>query len=327
MKNAGIKFAGVALIASSLLFITCKKKETPAPAEPEPTETGQSSTDNRDAQSENDAAVNDINTVIGDQSKMRGRSSGPADSQGILATPCGMSVDTSSASSGSLTCTFTGTTCLNRTRTGTIKLSIKDYAQGMRWKKAGAVLVIQFINYKVVRASDQKSIMLNGTQELTNVSGGSWWEFLVVKTQTSVVHSVSGYSMNVTFSDGKTAIYNINRKITYTLPGGVFTVKGEGTGSFAGLSSLENYGTTRDGDAFTSQVSTPIVWNLSCGAGAPVSGDVNVAVTGKNFGLRCLFGVDAQGNVVTPAPNACAYGWKLEWTYNGESRNKVFGYN
>src|SRR4051812_21440058 len=107
--------------------------------------------------------------------------------------------------------------------------------------------------------------MLNGIQELTNVSGGTWWDLLIIKTQASLVHSVTGYSLSVTFNDGKTALYNINRKITYTIPGDVLTVKGEGMGTFAGMNNLENYGTTRDGDAFTSQVSTPIVWNLTCG--------------------------------------------------------------
>ncbi len=65
-----------------------------------------------------------------------------------------------------------------------------------------------------------------------------------------------------------TASYNINRKFTYTYNPTtiVLTCVGEGIGITSGsLSNLENFGTTRDGDLFTSQVTTPIVWLLQHG--------------------------------------------------------------
>ena len=307
--------------ATCLVFSTCKKEKE----EPLPQESGQASTDSRDAQGENDIAIGDINTVIMDDANLRGRVSGQSGSSSS-GTICGMSVDTTGRSTGSLTLNFDGTTCNNRTRTGQIKLAIVDYSLGKRWKQAGCVLQVQFIGYKVTRASDQKSIELNGTQLITNESGGSWWEFLIIKTQTSLIHKSNGTNLKVKFTDGKEATYNINRRITYSLPNNILTCAAEGIGSSGSLSNLENFGTTRDGEAFTSQVNTPIVWNLTCGANAPIQGNINMQVAGKGFALQCTFGTDQTGNPVSVGSNQCPYGWKLSWTVNGKTQQKILGY-
>jgi hypothetical protein len=169
--------------------------------------------------------------------------------------------------------------------------------------------------------------MLNGIQNMTNISGGSWLELLVLKTQDSLVNSVTGTNLEVTFTDNKKAMYNINRKFTYTYPGQILTMKGDGIGSLNGLNNLENYGTTRDGDAFTSQVVKPIIWNVTCGPHAPIQGEIIKKVASKGFDLKCTYAVDQSGNTVTVSSNNCAYGWKLEWTLNGQANSKVFGYN
>src|SRR6476661_3017298 len=111
---------------------------------------------------------------------------------------------------------------------------------------AGCVLKVEYIGYKVTRASDGQSIELNGIQNLTNVSGGTWWE-LLIGTQPNLVSTVTGTNLNVKFNGSATAVYNINRKFTYTWANSVLTCTGEGIGTSNGISNLENYGTTRDG--------------------------------------------------------------------------------
>jgi hypothetical protein len=140
------------------------------------------------------------------------------------------------------------------------------------------------------------------------------------------VTTVTGTDLNANFDDGKTATYNINRKFTYTYSNLVFTCTGEGIGSHNGISNLENYGTTRDGDDFTSEVTTPIIWNTTCGAWAPTQGGVDIRVDGKSFDLKVTFAVDNGGNPVGVAPNTCAYGFKVEWTYKKKTNKKVYGY-
>ncbi|MGE0566940.1 MAG: hypothetical protein AB7O73_03245, partial [Bacteroidia bacterium] len=207
-----------------------------------------------------------------------------------------------------------------------IRLTVQDYATGKRWKDAGCVVKVDYIGFKVTRASDGKFVLLNGTQYITNITGGTWWELLITKTQTSLASSVTGTDLKVTFEDAKTATYNINRKFTYTIPNNILTCTGEGIGSSNSLSSLENYGTTRNGDAFTSQVSTPIVWNWTCGWWAPTQGAVAIKVDSKEFSLDVTFAVDKDGNPVSVAANSCAYGWKVEWKYKNKTRKKIIGY-
>jgi len=323
MKTKGLLF-GISglLLASVLTFTACKKKQEFKK------EDGQASADNRTVQSENDAAVNDVNTEISNSSLLRGRTSNGTSIQSVLGiTATGYNVDTTGIHQGTIKINYDGTTISNRTRTGSIRLTIQGYAQGKRWKDQGCVLQVDYLSYKITRASDSKSVQFDGTQLLTNVTGDGWWELLITKTKSSIATSVTGSNLNVLFEDGKTAVYNINRKFTYTFPNNILTCTGEGIGSSNNLSSLENYGTTRDGDAFTSQVSTPIVWNMTCGWWAPIQGQAVIKVDSKDFSLDCTFGVDASGNPVSVGANQCPYGWKVEWSYKNKTSKKIFGYS
>jgi hypothetical protein len=213
----------------------------------------------------------------------------------------------------------------NRKRQGSIRLTILNYSATHHWKDIGCVLKVEYLAYRVTRASDSKFIELNGIQNLTNISGGTWTD--LVLGQPNLVSSVTGTNLNVNFNGTATAIYNINRKFTYTWANPVLTCSGEGIGSSGGINNLENYGTTRDGDAFTSQVTAPLVWNTTCGGGAPLSGHLIIKVVSKSFDLDCLYGVNSAGTPVTVGPNQCAYGWKLTWTAGTASQNKVIPYN
>jgi hypothetical protein len=324
-KNKPMKTKKVVLALSALMltlsftFTSCKKNREFKK------ENGQTSADSRTAQGENDNAVSDINTAIADQPLMSGRTNGANTVQGVLGNVCGMTVDATQASSGILYLNFDGTTCNNRTRTGTIKLTIIDYATGKRWKDAGCVMQVDYFLYKVTRASDGKSVRLEGTQYLTNVSGGTWFDLLFLG-QPNLVSTVTGTNLSVNFDNASTAVYNINRKFTYTWASSILTCVGEGIGSNNGLSNLENYGTTRDGDPFTSQVVTPVVWNTTCGAWAPIQGEVDIKVDTKDFKLNCLFGVNTSGNPVSVGSNSCPYGWKVTCKYKNKTRTLTLGY-
>lgn len=307
--------------ALTIAFTGCKKQKAFR------NEDGQDSADARQVQGENDAAVSDVNDVISNQPLLHGRVASPKGTTGILGNICGLTVDTNGAYQGTVKLNYNGTVCSNRKREGSIRVTIIDYANGKRWKHTGCVMKVDYLAYKITRASDGKSIQLDGTQYITNISGGTWFE-LIFLGQQNLTHSVTGDELNATFDDGKTAVYNIYRKFTYTWNGttNVLTCTGEGIGSSSGLNNLENYGYTRDGDWFTSQVVTPVVWNTTCGAWAPIQGEVDIQVASKQFKLNCLFGVDVNGNAVNVGANACPYGWKVEWKYKNKTKNKVLGY-
>lgn len=325
MKKSKLIYSlSLVIMVAALIFTSCKKKKAFKE------EDGQCSTDNRNVQTENDNANNDINKVISENNLLHGRTYAATSGSDFINKTLGINanpytIDTNGAYMGTIKVIYNGVTESNRTRTGAIKLTIQNYSSGKRWKQAGCVLQVDYLAYKVTRASDGKSIELNGTQLVTNETGGSWVE-LFLNLQSSLATSVTGSNLNVTFDGDKTAVYNINRRFTYTFPSATLTCKGEGIGSNGDLSGLENYGTTRDGDAFTSQVTTPIVWNWTCGWYAPVQGEVNIKVADKDFALKVLFSVDQSGNAVTAGANSCPYGWKVEWTHKNKTKKKVFGY-
>lgn len=322
------KLVGALFFALAITFTSCKKKEEEdtTAADTKTQEAGaQASKDSRDAQSENEQSVNEINQVISENPKFSGRPAN-SDVQQRPTTICGLTIDSLTNGNGVMVLTYNGTTCDNRTRTGSIKLSLQGYTSGTRWKDVGAVIKVEFTNYKIKRASDGASMMFNGTQFITNVSGGNWWTFLILQTQASLVTSITGSNLNVTFEDNTVAVYNINRKLTYTLSGSVITVKGEGIGNNGTFSDLENFGTSRAGAAFTSRVSSPIIWNTTCGAGAPLQGVLEIAVPSSNLSLTATYGIDINGNPVTVGPNQCAYGWKYLWTVNTSSNTQVVKY-
>lgn len=302
-----------------LTFSSCKKKEEEEPAEDQ---TGQASTDSRQAISENDVSIDDINKTVSDYPLMHGRMSSSAQA---ATTICGLSVDTIGSYIGTIKLNYNGTVCNNRKREGSIRLTILNYASGARWRDSLCVMKVEYLGYKVTRASDGQSIELNGIQMLTNISGGTWWE-LFIGTQPNLSSSVTGTNLAVKFNGTATANYNINRKFTYTWSNNVLTCTGEGIGTSGGINNLENYGTTRDGDAFTSQVTTPIIWNTTCGGGAPLAGHLIIKVASLNFDLDCLFGVNTSGTPITVGSNQCAYGWKLTWTVGSNSQNKIIAY-
>ena len=309
------------LCASILLtFSGCKKTTTTPPLNDE---SGQESTDSRQAISENDASINDVNQTLSDNVLMHGRITSE---NKITTTICGLNVDTNGSYMGTIKLNYNGTVCNNRKREGSIKLTIVNYASGQRWKKAGCVLKVDFLAYKVTRASNGQSIELNGTQNLTNISGGTWFDLLFLG-QVNLISSITGSNLNVKFNGSATAVYNINRKFTYTWANPVLTCSGVGIGTSGGLNSLENYGTTRDGDAFTSQVSSPIVWNTTYGWGAPLAGHLIIKIASKSFDLDCLFGVNSAGIPINLGTNQHAYGWKLTWTVGTTSQNKIIPYS
>lgn len=306
-----------AVVCALLLTTSCRKNKEFKD------EDGQDSQDNRSIQSQTDDGVSDANTAISNYSSMLGKT---IQLPSVLATICGASIDTLGLSTGTIKINYNGTVCSNRKREGSIRLTILNYVNGVRWKDAGCVLRVDYLSYKVTRASDDKSIQFDGTHMVTNVSGGTWGDILL-GLQPNLIHAVNASGgLTCTFEDGASATANINRKFTYVWANSILTCTGEGTGSSNSLSNLENYGTTRHGDAFTSQVTLPVIWNTTCGAWAPIQGNVDVKVDSKEFNLVCTFGVDASGNPVAYTPNDCPYGWKVYWKYKKKEKTKIFGY-
>jgi hypothetical protein len=283
-------------------------------------ENAQSTVDERMMQGQNDQAVQDINIALMGQALLRGRGTGQTSAS---TSWCGVDVDTLSIFSGIIKLNYNGNECNGTKKTGQIVVTILDYPLH-KWKYQGTKIKMDFNAYKVTRTSDGQSVQIDGTEFMTNESGNTWFELWYLNAG-SVVQTLTADNLNITFNGSNTAIFNINRRMTFTYSNQITSCKVEGLGSAQGKNNLENWGQTRDGDNFTSQVTTPIVWKSSCGGIAPVQGELDIKVDGRDFELKCQLAVDKNGNVVTD--NSCPFGWKVSWSYKSSTNTRIFGYN
>ncbi|HSZ71439.1 MAG TPA: hypothetical protein VK750_02105 [Cytophagaceae bacterium] len=300
MKKTLVKISMLCLCAG-LIFTACKKKtdETPAADTTQQTNGG----DDTRAQNESDAAASDAETAMTtSNSTMR------SESTIINNSTIGANIDTSSANASvkTLVITYDGISHIGgRVRTGSISVALTT---GSHWKAAGSVITLTFNNYKATRLSDGKSITLNGTKTITNVSGGLITTMIVGD---SLVRTVASTNMSFTFDDGTQRTWNISRTRAITKQSSTgYTLYIMGTGSAGGYNNVAAWGTTRLGLPFYSIINQAIVWNTAKCLYAPISG--SRTIQGITRALTITYGVDEQGNAVTSA--TCPYGVRLNWT-------------
>jgi hypothetical protein len=308
-----VKLLSALMIAGAIFTVSCKKNKDFK------NETGQVSEDNSRVQAELDAAMNDANMVLSSNSGMK------SSLINNLGEVCGATIDSSQVSAGILILNFDGVSnCYGRTREGQIVLTLENFTTGTRWVDVNATIKVDFVNYKITSVQTTSiNLTLNGMKKIKNISGGNVVR-LVLGFQNSLIHEVRGSDIIATFESGATAVYNISRKFTHTYTSNIYTVKGEGIGTQNGLSDVEKWGTTRDGNTFTSQVTQPVIWNNTCGAHKPISGILDIKVSERDFSLIATFGVDQAGSVVT---SGCPWGFKVEWERNGRSGSRLKQYN
>jgi hypothetical protein len=253
-------------------------------------------------------------TVMGSEQTAANGAGGP-----ILNLICDASVvvDTTSTTR-TITITYNGTNCWgSRTRTGVVVITIP---KGIYWRDAGAVVTISIQNLKITRIRDGKTFTLNGTKNITNVSGGL---LVDLATLGSITHTISG-SLNVTFDDGRQRDWSVSKQRVFSYNNGiVITTTGTHTDSL-GNSNVAEWGTNRFGTGFESLISQPKVIRQDC--------DFRL-VSGQNTILRTdsittviTYGLDANGDP-TGCPGNGTYYLKAVVTFpNGTIFTKILPY-
>jgi hypothetical protein len=301
-----IIYLGVLLLASSIVT-SCKKREKEIAMDEE---TKQFNEDANDIKSESDNVDNDINSSINNTS-IGGRTSASYSSE-----LCGVTIDSSQIANKILFYNFDGSTpCFSpsRTRGGQIKVELIN---GNSWKDVGAVLKLTYINFKIIKLSNNKSIQFNGVKTLKNVNGINWFTFLT--SASNFKFQSRALNVNVTFENGDQAIWNSARittwdyiaaNVTPGIPYGYVKFTSNGDTIRNGISNIDSWGTNRNGQIFQTYYQSPWVSNSYCGFWRPVSGNLSHQVGIYNLGLQ--LGVNQNGD---PSTLTCAYGYKVSWT-------------
>ncbi len=209
-------------------------------------------------------------------------------------------VSDTTGSVNKITITYAGNDCdNNRSRTGTVVLSM---AKGVHWKDVGAVLTIDIQNLKITRLKDNKSITINGTKTVTNVTGGL---LPLLATHGEIIHDINSDGITITFDNNTQRSWKLAIERTFDYNNGIVASE-TGTHTDGTTSGIAVWGTNRFGNAFSWQIVTPLVVRQDCNfrltSGIAVhTGALGVATT--------TFGLDATG-VATSCPGTGSYYFK-----------------
>ncbi len=310
-----LTFMSVAILSAALLFTSCKKEKTTTETKDNETELSLQSDDQARFSSESDAADDDANVALetfgGSYIGARPLSPLP------LRCDADVTVDTT-ANPRTITITYSGATCAgaNRTRTGTIVLS---FAPGFRWAREGAQYNITYNNLRVTRLSDNKSIIINGTKTIRNVSGG---KLASLASSGTIIHTVTSDNMSITFDNGTQRTWQVARKRTFTYNNGiVISVTGNAPAAIG--TGVAEWGVNRFGRDFKTAILQPLVVKQDCNFRL-VSGQVQH--TGFFVTTTTTFGLNADGNAVSDCPVGPFY-LKIIWTgVNGQTRDVIRPY-
>lgn len=301
MKQKNFLVYSLALFLS-ISFIACKKDKT---AEGTNTEIATHSDDQSVFSAEVDAVTSDASAALEAASVLSARQMG-FDTVRV----CGGYITWNFESNPMVaTITYDGNNCEgSRKKSGTVTVSIP---QGTQWKNAGAVVTVTYKNVKITRLRDQKSIVINGVETYTNVSGG-----LLVKLQAQqpIIHTVESDGLSLTFDNADQRLWKVAKKRTFTYNSGiVLSVSGNHTEG--GVENIAEWGTNRFGMAFTTATIEPLVFTQQCNFRL-VSGTVKHTV--QNVFATATFGLDASGN-----PANCPSDFYYKLTYTGPNGNSV----
>ena len=308
MKTLINKLFFLAIIFFSLVFTSCKK-ETKSNAN--------DSTNTKDANGISnavDATSDDATAMAGQVATMAGKTTSA--SWYML---CGSTtVDTGTGSK--ITITYDGTTiCNGVTRSGNVVVTLATGSA--TWAQQGAIVNVAINNVKVTDVTSGNSFTLNGTHTITNETGGLAWQLWWNAAPGTVVkHRDKSSNMTVTFSDGTTGSWNVDRTRTWSLSntGNVitFSVSTEAT------NNEDSWGTNRYGEQFNTNIATPISANNSNSLcwWRPFQGKYVYNVPSRSATASLTFGTNSSGAVVGTA-TTCAPGYYLTYTLSAYNYN------
>ncbi|RYY94467.1 MAG: hypothetical protein EOO11_17825, partial [Chitinophagaceae bacterium] len=244
-----MRVIALAALAATVGFTACKKSKTDDNGTDTNTELATRVAAHTDDQSnfstQMDDVDNDINSVI-ESNNAFGR---------VLQQPCNVTVSFDSTQQlRRVTLTFNGNNCAGtHARTGTI---VVTQSINQRWSDSGAVLTQSINSLKITRIADNKSITINGTRSIRNVSGGRIGQLLAGGRNT-IIHAITG-NMGLRFDDSTTRQWNVARRRTFTRNGQAIILTVNGDHSAGGLTGIAEWGTTRFGTPFVSRIAVPL---------------------------------------------------------------------
>lgn len=290
-------------------MVSCKKEKN---SETNNTEISTHADDQLVFSAEADAVANDVSTAL---------------EAAVIFSPREMGVDTIRVCGGYITwnlesdpliatITYNGSNCEgSRKKEGTVTVSIPG---GTKWKNAGAAVTVTFNDLKITGLQNQKTVIINGTQIHTNVSGGL---LLNLASQQPVIHTIASDGLSVIFDNATTRIWKVAQKRTFTYDNGI-VLSVSGNHKEGDIDNVAEWGTNRFGITFTTATVEPLVFRQNCNFRLS-SGTLKHTVSGISAAVT--YGLDASGNPAAACPSIFYY--KIVYTgLNGHSISFILPY-
>ena len=306
-----IRLIAAVTLIMAVAFVSCKKADTTPTTTDPTTELTAQSDDQSNVSAGTDAIENDVDLVLESNPSFNGKI------ENILGTVCNANAVADSANGiKRITVTYNGVNCIgNRSLTGVVVLSMP---LGTHWKDVGAVLTISTQNLKITRVRDDKSIIINGTKTITNVTGGRLSD---LASRGTITHLIAGAD-SITFDNGKQRIWQVAKQRVFTYNNGI-VITTTGTHTEGQVTGISDWGTNRFGNAFVTAISQPLVIRQDCDFRL-VSGEVTHSKLAANVVVS--FGLNAAGEP-TSCPGTGTYYFKLVWTgTNGQTKTIILPY-
>jgi len=210
---------------------------------------------------------------------------------------------------GVITITYAGTNLNDR---GRKKQGVVKISKTGTWGVEGTTHTITFENLKVTRESDNKSVTLNGTKTITNLSSGKFGDILAGKPFNQKVRG----TLSLTFDDASVRSWTITRKRITAIEKGMTALKIVGDTTINGVSGIAETGSTRGNYAFTHSIVDTIIFR-GCGLRPRlVAGKELHKISSDNYPagkeITIEAGLDAAGNKPTTECEATSV--KISWT-------------
>lgn len=279
---------------------TACKKDEPEEIQPDSSPIQQLSFDDNNVEENMDEVFIDIGQIlVGTNSK--------------LDIPCGATLDSVVEVQNKIFyyISFDGLNCQEtKYRTGKMLLKIK---KNDSWLLPHTKIDADFINYKVTNVFNNNYMVIDGTADLTNISGGI--PALLGNGFSTVIHKINS-NIDIAFNGGSARDWHLHKMMVYSGSPGNLQLAVNGFGNQQGQNNLLSWGTDREGRKFFIKIDESIVFRQTC-QWLPYSGIQKYTYPQDDLKATITFGYNDSNEPISGTE--CPTQYRIDWQQGGQS--------
>ena len=279
--------------------IACKKDE-PEEIPPDSSPVQQLSIDDYAVEENMDEAFGDIGQIL-------------TTSTNKMDIPCGATLDSVVTVNNKVYyyITYDGLNCLGtKYREGNMVIQIK---KNDSWLLAHTKVDVEFINYEITNVFNNNQMVIDGTADMTNISGGI--PALLGSGISTVIHRINA-KLDVIFNGSTPGDWNLHKMMVYSGSPDNLQLAVNGFGNQQGQNNLMSWGTDYNGRKFFIRVDESIVFKQSC-QWLPCSGIQKYTYPQDDLNATVTFGYNDNNQPISGTE--CPTRYRIDWQQNGQS--------